>query len=54
MVLSSRIIVELVRKLPNGQVELKVGEDYRTRIHCESSRFIIQGQNALEFLSYLR
>ncbi len=49
VVLSSRIIVELVRKLPNGQVELKVGEDYRTRIHCESSRFIIQGQNALEF-----
>src|SRR5699024_7302861 len=37
VVLSSKIIVELIRKLPNAAVEMKSDENNKTWIICESS-----------------
>lgn len=49
VVLSSKIIVELIRKLPDASVEINVDENNKTWIHCASSEFVIQGQSGLDF-----
>ncbi|MCR1899243.1 DNA polymerase III subunit beta [Irregularibacter muris] len=49
VVLSSRIISELIRKLPEAPVEIKSDEANKTWITCASSEFVIQGQSGLEF-----
>lgn len=49
VVLSSKIIVDLIRKLPDASVEIKTDENNRTWIQCASSEFVIQGQSGLDF-----
>lgn len=49
VVLSSKIIVELIRKLPDASVEIKSNDEFKTEINCASSEFQIQGQNGIDF-----
>lgn len=49
VVLSAKIIVELIRKLPDAPVEMKSDENNKTWITCASSEFVIQGQSGLDF-----
>src|SRR5699024_3332845 len=49
VVLSSKLIVDLIRKLPDAPVNLKSDNENKTVITCASSEFIIQGQNSLDF-----
>lgn len=49
VVLSSKIIVELIRKLPDAPVKMKSDDEYKTKINCASSEFIIQGQSGVDF-----
>ena len=48
-VLSSRIIVELIRKLPDAPVQIKSNNEYNTKITCANSEFTIQGQSEVDF-----
>lgn len=48
--LPSKIFGEIVRKLPDGEVEITVRPDnYHTVIKCEASEFSIQGMDAEKF-----
>ncbi len=49
IVISSRILGDIVRKLPDSDVEIEVGNDNTTLIRCENSEFTLVGQSALEF-----
>lgn len=49
VVLSSKIIGELIRKLPDAKVQIKSDDIDKTLITCGHSKFTIQGQNAEEF-----
>ena len=41
IVLPANIIVELIRKLPDAPVEIKCDQEYRTKITCLKSEFVI-------------
>lgn len=50
--LPSKIFGEIVRKLPDGDVEITINpKNYVTDIECEQSKFNIQGMDAEEFPS---
>ncbi|HHT50544.1 MAG TPA: DNA polymerase III subunit beta [Eubacteriaceae bacterium] len=49
IVLPANIIVELIRKLPDAPVEIKCDQEYRTKITCLKSEFVIQGQSSEDF-----
>lgn len=48
--LPSKIFGEIVRRLPDGQVEITIdSRNYITDIECEKSKFNIQGMSSAEF-----
>ncbi|WZL73164.1 DNA polymerase III subunit beta [Clostridiaceae bacterium 35-E11] len=49
VVLSSRILGDIIRKLPDAEVEIEVDEEKNTIIRCENSEFTLIGQPAVEF-----
>lgn len=49
VVISSRILGEIIRKLPDSEVEITVDEENNALIKCENSEFTLIGQSALEF-----
>ncbi|MPW25324.1 DNA polymerase III subunit beta [Alkalibaculum sp. M08DMB] len=49
VVISAKLISELVRKLPDDDVFLELNENYILNIKCLNSEFNIQGQNGNEF-----
>ena len=49
IVISSRLFTEIVRKLPNEEIEIEVFENNNVRIKCLASEFMIIGQSAEEF-----
>ncbi|WP_430884515.1 DNA polymerase III subunit beta [Fusibacter sp. JL216-2] len=49
IVVSSRIFGEIIRKLPNAQVEITVDDNHNVRILCEKSEFNLVGQPAVEY-----
>ncbi len=49
VVLPGKLLCEVVRKLPGGQVEFKVGDRLQTTIRCASSRTTITGLDPVEY-----
>ncbi len=49
IVVSSRIFGEIIRKLPNAQVEITVDDNHNVRLLCEKSEFNLVGQPAVEY-----
>ena len=48
-VLPGRLFTELVRKLPGGDVTIKVSDNYKATIQCMSSRSNLAGMNPMEY-----
>ena len=48
-VLPGKLFAELVRKLPGGNVTIKVGDNHAASIRCMSSRSNLAGMNPLEY-----
>ncbi|MBF8984420.1 DNA polymerase III subunit beta [Lutibacter sp. B2] len=49
IVLSSRILGDIIRKLPDEDIEIEVTENNKTTIRCKNSEFTLVGQPAEEF-----
>ncbi|MFZ5968722.1 MAG: DNA polymerase III subunit beta [Bacillota bacterium] len=49
VVISSRLLGDIVRKLPDADVEIEVDDQNNVVIRCESSEFTLMGQPAVEF-----
>ena len=49
VILPGRIFTEMIRKLPDGMAEIKVGDNAMARIKCQASRFNLSGMSAVEF-----
>ncbi len=49
VVLSSRILGDIIRKLPDSDIEIEVDDQNNTVIRCENSQFTLMGQPAIEF-----
>lgn len=49
VVLPGRLFAELARKLPGGNVTIKVGDNYTASIRCMSSRSNLAGMNPAEY-----
>lgn len=49
IVISSKILGDMIRKLPDAEVEFQIDQDYNTVIRCENSEFTLIGQPAVEF-----
>lgn len=49
IVVSSRLFGEIIRKLPDSDIEITVDEQSQVHIHCEKSKFNLVGQPAAEF-----
>ncbi|TCO78061.1 DNA polymerase III subunit beta [Marinisporobacter balticus] len=49
VVLSSRILGDIIRKLPDADIEIEVDDNNTTTIRCENSEFTLVGQPAIEF-----
>lgn len=47
--ISSRLFSEIIRKLPNNTISIKVDENYKATIKCGKSSFVISGQSVEEF-----
>jgi DNA polymerase-3 subunit beta len=50
--LNAKMLLEIVRKLPESEVSLETDEDFRTTILCEKAKFVIAGKEGNDF-SYL-
>ena len=48
-VLPGKLLAELVRKLPGGDVTIQVSDDFSAQIVCRRSRSRLSGMNPLEF-----
>jgi len=48
VVISSRLFGEIIRKLPSSDVELSL-DDNKLTIKCEKSKFVLTGQDPLQF-----
>lgn len=48
-VLPGRLFTELARKLPGGEVNIKVGENHAASIRCMSSKSNLSGMNPMEY-----
>lgn len=48
-VLPGRLFTELARKLPGGDVTIKVSDNYKATIQCMSSRSNLAGMNPVEY-----
>jgi DNA polymerase-3 subunit beta len=49
IVVSSRLFGEIIRKLPDSDIEIMVDEQNQVHIHCEKSKFNLLGQPSAEF-----
>lgn len=49
IVVSSRLFGEIIRKLPDSEVEISVDDQNQVHIHCEKSKFNLLGQPSAEF-----
>ena len=49
VVISSKILGEIIRKLPDAEVEIDVDMENNAVIRCENSEFTLVGQSSLEF-----
>ena len=49
VVLPGKLFTELVRKLPGGNVTVKVGDDHAAHIHCMSSKSKLAGMNPADY-----
>lgn len=49
IVVNSKLVGDIIRKLPDSMVSLEVDEDYNMFISCLNSRYKIKGINAEEF-----
>ena len=49
VILPGRIFTEMIRKLPDGMAEIKVGDNAMARIKCQASRFNLSGMSSVEF-----
>ncbi len=49
IVISSRLFGDIIRKLPNSEIEIEVDEQNNVFIRCENSDFKLVGQPAMEF-----
>ena len=49
IVLPGKLLCEVVRKLPGGQVEFKISDRLQTTIRCASSRTTIMGLDPVEY-----
>ncbi|SKC88866.1 DNA polymerase III subunit beta [Maledivibacter halophilus] len=49
IVVTSKLFVDIIRKLPDSDVEIEVDEQNNVFIKCENSEFKLVGQPALEF-----
>ncbi|MCR5255618.1 MAG: DNA polymerase III subunit beta [Acetatifactor sp.] len=47
--LDAKMIVEIVRKLPDSEVTIETGKDYKTTIVCEKAKFNIMGKSGDEY-----
>lgn len=47
--LEAKIFSEIIRKLPNEEIEISVDENFMTTIRCHNSRFQIAGQSGDDF-----
>lgn len=49
IVMPGRLFSEIIRKLPDGKLEMNVGENQSAVIRCMKSRTTLAGMNAMEF-----
>ncbi|MCT4618133.1 MAG: DNA polymerase III subunit beta [Marinisporobacter sp.] len=49
VVLSAKILGDIIRKLPDADIEIEVDENNNTIIRCENSEFTLIGQAAVEY-----
>ncbi|HHX14145.1 MAG TPA: DNA polymerase III subunit beta [Clostridiales bacterium] len=49
IVLSARLFGDIIRKLPNEEIEIETGENHMVTIRCTGSEFNIMGQKEDEF-----
>lgn len=49
VVLSAKILGDIIRKLPDADIEIEVDENNTASIRCENSEFTLIGQSAIEF-----
>ena len=49
VVMPGRLFSEIIRKLPDGTVEVTVGDTHSAVIRCQKSRTTLAGMNAVEF-----
>lgn len=49
IVVSSRLFGEIIRKLPDSEIEIMVDEQNQVHIHCAKSKFNLLGQPSAEF-----
>ncbi len=47
--INARIFSEIIRKLPDNQVTLDTSSNYKMKITCEDSEFVLNGNNPEEF-----
>ncbi len=50
--IESKIFSDIVRKLPESEIDIETSEDYKTTIRCEKSKFVIASKSGEDF-SYL-
>jgi DNA polymerase-3 subunit beta len=50
--INAKMLLEIVRKLPENDVRIETDEDFRATITCEKSKFVIAGKSGDDF-SYL-
>ncbi|MGN0970455.1 MAG: hypothetical protein ACI4OY_00750, partial [Aristaeellaceae bacterium] len=49
VVLPGKLLTELVRKLPGGEVTIRVNENHSASIRCMSSKSNLAGMNPMEY-----
>ena len=49
VVIASKILGEIIRKLPDADVEIEVDQDNNTLFRCENSEFTLVGQSSIDF-----
>ena len=47
--INARILSDIVRKLPDNQVVIETSVNFKVRITCEDSEFVLNGNNPNEF-----
>lgn len=47
--IDAKIILEIVRKMPDGEIKINCSGDYRVQVRCMGSNFTVSGKSGVDF-----